>query len=191
MQKNNFIKFISIFFISFTLVTACADEPMQQKEKTILDNITTLVHKKPTQIQDIENTLGFKFGKIDSDEYFNTATASKEELNTTKFSSIEYKYGFQKNNPLGLLIVNIKNMDCITKESVIKNFGKDFSRYIPTIHHWSKKEVNNPYGEIAEYYSYGINRVKVSIGFPVNPKTGMPVSDACISEFIINYDELK
>ncbi len=172
-------------------LVACANGKNITKDQTIIEKIKTLTKNTPESLKDIENIIDFQFEDNLQSQNFNTATASTQSLSKTNLKYIEYRYRFQKDNPLGLLIIKLKNLICISKKEIINNFEKPVDKYIPKVHFWSGNKEAAPYKNVAEYYIYKINNKKLSVGFLVDTKTGLPQDSACVSGFTIDYDEYR
>ncbi|MCF6204218.1 MAG: hypothetical protein L3J59_11210 [Methylococcaceae bacterium] len=187
--KNLFIA--SIISLLTTSLIACTDTKTVNQEIIIFEKVKALTKSTPKNLEHIEKTINFKFDESVNNDAFNIATASIKALNKTNFKSIEYRHRFQDENPLGLLILKLKNSNCISKETITNKLGKPLSKDISRVHFFSGKRGVTPYKDVLEYYIFKVNNKGLSVSFPVNPKTGVPQQSACVSGFTIDYDEYR
>jgi hypothetical protein len=173
-------------------LSACANAKDSISDEQKLDFIMlikSIAEKPPKKSTAIELALNIKFDKL-----INKALEKKYLIGTSKDSvtkSIFIKYAelrnaYQLPEGGGFLLFKIKPDACISRDKVFSNLGKGSYDEVLIYRHPAES-----YKDISGFYNYKYDSVRLSVGFPVDEKTGQHKKDpsTCISTVVYSFNE--
>lgn len=100
----------------------------------------------------------------------------------------ELRNAYQLHEGGGFLLLEIKPDVCISKDKIFSSLGKGNHDEVLVYKHPVES-----YKDISGFYDYKYGSVRLSVGFPVDEKTGQHKKDpsTCISTVIYSFNEFK